>query len=1169
MRLEKIKLAGFKSFVDPTVLPLAGNLVGIVGPNGCGKSNLIDAVRWVMGESSAKHLRGGTMADVIFNGSSSRKPVSMAHVELVFDNSEGKAPGEFARYREISIKRQVGRDGQSVYLLNGTRCRRKDITDLFLGTGLGARSYAIIEQGTISRLVEAKPDDLRAVIEEAAGISRYKDRRHETELRMAQTRENLTRLQDLRDELARQLNSLQRQARKTEKYQALKQEELQFRSQLLAMRWHQYDAQLQTHRDSLAQLEEVFRQLVQEDNALIAKSETLQTQLEHLRETLNQTQARYYETGLAIGRLEYLIDQARKNHAELHQERDRVEIEHNEAQQALEADRLTLLTVREARKQARIEQEHHLEQESGLLAKRKQALQVLEALREKQQTLELSSTQTRNDVRLQETRIQQMEQQHRQLQGRRQRLESEKTELGNRPDPQEIEDLDAMLYEIKVERQEHQDALAACLLTLEQERGKARHDQLALQAASGELHELKGTIRSLETLQQQAMGKNREGLVEWLARHGLSHAPRLAEQLQVESGWEKAVESILGQHLEALCVDDATPYLADEGLPDAVFSFYETARTERSATSPPRFATLQARVQAPWMLDTLLQGVYCVEDWAHAQAFRQELAEQECFVMPDGRRIGSNWVIMPSRDEAQSGIIRRESALRTTRLRAEELESATKSLESQLDATGLRIRQAEEASQQIDREERHLNSEAGRIGAELGAARARHEQSRKRLEQLDDEWNELEENRLDLAEQIAEARDMMQGAVLRLQDYDPAWQQIIVEKQGIEATVTALDHALQTVTASVLAIRSRMESLQVREDMTLQHLDRAENQLNQTLARLGTIRDKLHEADQPLENEAADLLQTREERHRIERMLEEQRGKVKDAEAGLRLLSEQRLGKERALSEVRHRQEQIRVDLQANEIRRQTVQEQFSELHLSPEDVMACLPENAEEKQWQHRVTQLTEELAQLGSVNLTAMEEYQEQSARMTLLEQQHHDLGESLETLTQAIGKIDQACRSRFRDTFAKVNQGLQRTFPKLFGGGQAYLELTERDLLNTGVTVIARPPGKRNSSIHLLSGGEKALTAVALVFAIFELNPAPFCLLDEVDAPLDDANVGRFSQLVREMSEKVQFLFISHNKVTMEIAQHLAGVTMKEPGVSRIVAVDIAEAVELAAD
>jgi len=1168
MRLEKIKLAGFKSFVDPTVLPLAGNLVGIVGPNGCGKSNIIDAVRWVMGESSAKHLRGGTMADVIFNGSSSRKPVGMAHVELIFDNSEGKASGEFARYREISIKRQVGRDGQSVYLLNGTRCRRKDITDLFLGTGLGARSYAIIEQGTISRLVEAKPDDLRAVIEEAAGISRYKDRRHETELRMAHTRENLTRLDDLREELARQLNSLQRQAKKAEKYQALKEEELRFKSQLLAIRWRKYDEQFRLHRDSLAQLEVVYRQSVHEDNELIAETASLQIQLDNLRETLNQTQARYYEAGLVIGRLEHLIDQARKNHEQLQQERDRMEIERNEAEQALGQDRLTVIEVREEREQAKIELDHHLEQESGLLAKRQQAMQVLETLRQKQQTLELSSSQTRNDVRLQETRIQQMEQQHRQLENRRQRLENEKAELSNNPDQQEIDGLEEMLHEIKMERQEHQEDLAAFALTLQDARKEARHYQTELHIARAGLHELKGSIRSLETLQHQAMGKNREGLVEWLNRHGLSHAPRLAEQLQVESGWEYAVESALGQHLEALCVDDATPYLADEGPPGDALSFYETGQADPSAISALHPADLQARVRAPWTLNTLLKGVYCVDDWASAQARRHRLAEQECLVMPDGRRIGSNWVILPSRDDGKSGIIRRESELRAARAEVEKLESSIKTLENQLDTIELRIQQTENARKQKESEERRSGSEASRVGAELGAAKARHEQIRKRLEQLDYEWDDLEEHRFNLAEQIAEAREMMQDAVLRQQKHDPELQEVIAQKQVLEQTVTALDHELQKVMALLLDVRSRMESLRVREDMTLKHLDRAENQLNQTIARLGTLTNKLHEADQPLENEEAELLQAREERQHIELMLEKQRSKVREAETGIRVLGEQRLGKERELSEVRHQQEQIRVDLQANEIRRQTVQEQFDELQRSPDEVIARLPEEAEEKKWQQRVAHLTEELAQLGTVNLTAMEEYQEQSARMIVLEQQHRDLNESLETLTQAIGKIDQECRSRFRDTFDKVNSGLQRTFPKLFGGGQAYLELTERDLLNTGVTVIARPPGKRNSSIHLLSGGEKALTAVALVFAIFELNPAPFCLLDEVDAPLDDANVGRFSQLVKEMSEKVQFLFISHNKVTMEIAQHLAGVTMKEPGVSRIVAVDIAEAVELAA-
>jgi chromosome segregation protein len=1169
MRLEKIKLAGFKSFVDPTVVPLPGNLVGIVGPNGCGKSNIIDAVRWVMGESSARHLRGGTMADVIFNGSSSRKPVGMAHVELVFDNSEGRAPGEFAKYREISIKRQVGRDGQSVYLLNGTRCRRKDITDLFLGTGLGARSYAIIEQGTISRLIEAKPDELRAVIEEAAGISRYKDRRHETELRMEHTRDNLARLDDLREEVGKQLNSLQRQAKKAEKYQALKEEELRYKAQLLAMRWHRYDQQFQIQGDNLASLELTYRQLVTEDNELLASLSDLQNRLESQRESLNEIQGRYYEAGLAIGRLEHVIDQAQKTHEQLQRERIRMETEQAEALHELEQDRLTLTEIREALRDVGLELEHQLKQEALWVARRKKAHDDLAIIREALQSRQLLVAGIRHDVHLHQTRVQQLEQQHRQLEIRRQRLETEREELEDGLDQEEMDSLSETLQALAAERQESQEVLAALALTLQSARDRLRQCQQELNETRAQLHGLNGVISSLETLQHQAMGKNREGLADWLNHRGLTCAPRLVEQMRVESGWERAVESVLGSHLEALCVEDITACLPDGELPGTAVALYETRQTIRSGDDPATDEPwLFHRVSAPWPLHTLLSGIYCVDDWGSAQTMRHRLGLHQRLVMPDGRQIGPNWVVIPSRDDGTSGLLQRERELRESRLRVDSLTARLQSLESQQNDAERDIQQAEQDRKITEIEERRLGNEASRVSVELGGIKARHVQTQRRLDQLTFETDDLEENRFTLAEQMAEAREMMQDAVYRLQQDEPETEKLTRQRQEAETDFSAIDAELQTVQATVQETRSRLESLRVKESLTLKQRDRAENLLNQATQRLEAVSARLDEGSQPLDAEQADLLRLREARAEIEQTLDYQRKKVRASETELRQLGENRLAKERALAEIRHQLEQIKGELQANEIRRQTVQEQFDELNLSPQAVMADLPDEADEKQWQQRVTQLAEELAQLGAVNLTAMEEYQEQAARMAFLEEQHRDLSDSLDILQQAMEKIDQECRSRFRETFDKVNQGLQGMFPRLFGGGQAYLELTERDLLDAGVTIMARPPGKRNSSIHLLSGGEKALTAVALVFAIFELNPAPFCLLDEVDAPLDDANVGRFSQLVREMSGKVQFLFISHNKVTMEIAQHLAGVTMKEPGVSRIVAVDIAEAVELAA-
>ena len=1097
MRLEKIKLAGFKSFVDPTVVPLPGNLVGIVGPNGCGKSNIIDAVRWVMGESSAKHLRGGTMADVIFNGSSSRKPVGMAHVELIFDNAQGKAPGEFAKYREISIKRQVGRDGQSVYLLNGTRCRRKDITDLFLGTGLGARSYAIIEQGTISRLVEAKPDELRAVIEEAAGISKYKDRRHETELRMEHTSENLARLQDLREEVGKQLASLQRQAKKAEKFNALKEEELRYKSQLLALRWHKYDAQLNQHRDKLAELEITYRAIVSQDNALVEQTHKTQEQLDTLRNQLNETQAQFYELGISVNRLEQIIEQARKSREQLQQERSRMEEEQQEARDDLEQDQQTLLAIREERAELALQLEQKQEQAQQLASRRVTAADSLDQARDSLEALNQETMQARNEITLQQTRLRQMEQQQRQFEARRERLETEREELEDSIDLDEIESMAQDIAERDVEKTALQETLSQLSESVQAARNQVRQSQTELNVRQAELHGIKGRISSLETLQRQAMGKDKAGLTDWLNHQGLHQTARLAEYLDVEPGWEIAVETILGHHLEALCVDNATPFL-DSPLPTESLAFFETTPatpTPNPATGNPEHKLL-TRITFPWELNPLLGHVYCADDLTTARNMRPHLADHESVITPEGWQVGANWVVLPQNDDGNSGILQRERELRVLKAYEEQGEIASQALAQQLDAAEATIQTAERDRKQHELDERRLSTELSRLKAEWSGAQVKYEQTRKRLSQLDYEREDLDEHRSILAEQMAEAGEALHEAEARLDELEPRIRNSADQRQEAEVGLNELDTETRLLQQQIMEMRSRQDNLEVTENLTLKHLDRAENQLNHAAERLDAVTSRISETESPLENEQEELLQLREERRRVEDTLENQRKQVREAENGIRQLSEQRLGKERELADVRQQLDQIKLELQANEVRRQTVQEQFEELNLTPEDVMTTLPEEAEENTWHKRVVQVTEEIAQLGAVNLAAAEEYQEQAERMTFLEQQHQDLSESLETLRSAIEKIDQECRARFRETFDKVNAGLQRMFPKLFGGGQAYLELTERELLESGVSIMGRPPGKRNSSIHLLSGGEKALTAVALVFAIFELNPAPFC-------------------------------------------------------------------------
>ncbi|MFM8333658.1 MAG: chromosome segregation protein SMC [Candidatus Methylumidiphilus sp.] len=1169
MRLDRVKLAGFKSFVDPTSIPLPGNLVGIVGPNGCGKSNIIDAVRWVMGESSAKHLRGESMADVIFNGSSTRKPVGVASVELVFDNSDGAAPGEYAKYREISIKRQVARDGVSAYSLNGTRCRRKDITDIFLGTGLGARSYAIIEQGTISRLIEAKPDELRAVIEEAAGISKYKERRNETEIRMRHTQENLERLNDVREEVAKQIANLQRQAKKAEKYTALKEDERRHRQQLLGLRWRKYDQTLQAHRASLLQCEQQFRELVSAENALAAQQEAAQAQHAKLQQSLNERQGQFYELGAETSRLELAIKHARQTRDNLSRERERLKAEQIQAQAQLRQDLENIEAAREEWVELEADIALARQAEAQATAERQQAEQALKAGRAEWDSAlaELSASKARAEV--ERARIRQIDEQRRQMRQRQDRLASERADIEAALAGSELESLREQLALLEEDQAETQLRLADLLAAVKDGRARAKACQESLNQTRAELHTSQGKISSLELLQQHAMGKDRAALQDWLRRAELDQASRLAEHLDVAPGWESAVETVLGLHLEAVCVDDAGQYLnlLDGGRHPDSMAFFETGRPAASIGANNGSARLLDRVQSAWNLQPLLGGVHRAEDWPQARALCQQLAAHESVVTPDGAWMGPGWMLVKTAGDGKAGVLKRERELRELKARRDRLHGHVGELEQSLSLAEEAVRQAEFEREQRQSEANRRAAEISRLRSQVSAAAARSEQAHKRLGQLEMELDDLEDSLLDNAEAGAEARDLLQQAESAVIDGEQHTLALAGRQQDLERHAAAADHALRQSRDHAHGLQSRVDTLQSTEHLSRKHLERGQAQLAQTGERLAELDRRMDEADAPMDEEQETLEDLLRQRTAVERELAELRKKNQASEAAIRDLSEQRLRKERELEAVKQRLEQTKLDYQGNEVRRQTVQEQFDEIGADPAVVVPGLPEDAEEKEWQQRVAQLAEDISRLGAINLTAMEEYQEQSERLQTLDAQLKDLNESQATLLQAIEKIDRECRARFKDTFERVNAGIQRMFPKLFGGGQAYLEMSERDLLEAGVSIMARPPGKRNSSIHLLSGGEKALTAVALVFSIFELNPAPFCLLDEVDAPLDDANVGRFSQLVKEMAEKVQFLFISHNKVTMEIAQHLAGVTMKEPGVSRIVAVDIDEAVELA--
>ncbi len=1167
MRLEKIKLAGFKSFVDPTTVPMPSNLVGVVGPNGCGKSNVIDAVRWVMGESSAKMLRGESMADVIFNGSSVRKPVGTAVVELIFDNSEGRAGGQYAQYSQISIKRQVSRDGQSLYSLNGIRCRRRDVTDLFLGTGLGPRSYSIIEQGMISRLIEARPEDLRAFLEEAAGISKYKERRRETEKRIRHTRENLERLTDLRDEVAKQLQHLQRQAATAEKYQHLKQEERQVKAELLALRWRTLDEDLQQSERKLAEMENLLEAALAGQRRLEAEIESDREKHTEANDRFNEVQGQFYALGAEISGLEQSIQFARdtKRQQELDLEQVEQTWQESDAHRSQDEARLEELNGDLMLEEPRLEEARALESETAeALLQAEQAMQTWQAEWDQfnQQAAEPAQT-----AQVERTRINHLEQQGDNLQRRLQRLDEELGRLDDTRLLAEIDELEALEQEQEARVETLQEQLAGKVEEINAQREANSQSARRLDQARAELQSGKGRQASLEALQQAALGKKGDEVAQWLEQRDLQQAARLAQSLKVAPRWQRAVEIVLGFHLQAVCVDTLDE-LKDhlEGLQRGALTLVERLTTSSSGSFGNE--SLLAQVESPYPMESLLGSVRIAEDLDTALMMRRSLPAGASIITPEGHWIGSNWLRVTRERDESAGVLAREEDLRRLQVELAEQEAIAESLVESVENGRAALQQIEQARELAQSAYNDVNRKLSEIRANLSGKRTRADHLRQRRDQLQQE-------QLEIREQIGSDRELMEQTRQHLHTALEAMETLGKRREALVQRRDTLRDQLTQVRERVNQQRSlthqaalQIESMRTAQRSLVQNLDRMRSQLSHLAERRDELKGLLAAGQEPLQLQIAELEEKLAQRVIVEKALADVRRGLEGVDTQLRTLEQERHKAEQQVLERRGHLDQSRLQRQEVLVRCKTLEEQLRETGMEAETLFREMPEDATEQAWQQRVERLGMRIQRLGPINLAAIDEFQEQSERIKYLDEQHADITQSLETLENAIRKIDRETRTRFKETFDQVNSGIKELFPRLFGGGHAYLELTGEDLLDTGVTVMARPPGKRNSTIHLLSGGEKALTAVALVFAIFQLNPAPFCMLDEVDAPLDDANVGRFCDLVKSMADRVQFIFITHNKITMEIANQLSGVTMHEPGVSRLVTVDVEEAAQLAA-
>ena len=1171
MRLKSIKLAGFKSFVDPTTVHFPSNMCGVVGPNGCGKSNIIDAVRWVMGESSAKHLRGESMTDVIFKGSNGRKPAAHAYVELIFDNNEGRIVGEYAAYNEISVKRSLTTDAKNTYFLNGSKCRRRDVMDIFLGTGLGPRSYAIISQGIVSNLIESKPEELRVFIEEAAGISKYKERRRETENRIRRTKENLERLTDLRDELGRQLGHLERQAQAAEKYKEYKAEERLKKAQLSALKWRSIDTGTQSQEQAINELEVQLEAAVSQQRASDAGMEEDRVAQMELSDKFHEAQSRYYNTGNEVTRVEQTLRHREERAQELSDDLVQVERSWQEAREQLEEDQQQREVLQEELMELEPELAILQEQEDGSGEALARAEEEMHRWQQEWDHFNQRSHEPKRTADVEQSRINHAEQVLERLQDRERRLREESAALGGNEDQEELEALSEKLTELELSSETVEMRVEECSGEIEQHRNKDQELTGELEQNRDELSSVRGRHASLETLHQAAMNQD-VGTQEWIEQQHLSSQPRLIEKLKVEAGWENSVETVLGNSIQAVCVDSLDPVANTlSQFEQGALVLLETALAAESGTTQQRrlneLPLLAEKLQAGLEAGVLLAGVYAAETLEQALTVRSQLQAGESIVTRDGIWLSTHWLRVSRNVDSHAGVLERQKEMEDLAERLVELEKQSEQLKEQLATSRNNLDQQESQRQQLQRQLSDLNRQQGEVRAEHRARKVKLEQFAERRRRLDQELREITEQHQQELEVIGESRLNLQEA-LDLMEQDISLREDLQEKR--ERCMSALESVRHRARhdkdrAHQLALRQQSINTQISSIQAA--IERLSQQATKLRERREFLKESLNESNSP-EGELKEQLEELLERRLIEEEgMQGARIALEDVEQRIREGEKIRHSAEQKAQKVRGQLEKLKMDWQGMQVRRTTLAEQLREDQFDLETVLDNLPEGATEDQWEQDLERLHARIERLGAINLAAIEEFETQSERKRYLDAQNNDLESALETLENAIRKIDRETRQRFKVTFDKVNSGLQELFPRVFGGGQAYLELTGEDLLDTGVAIMAQPPGKKNSTIHLLSGGEKALTAIALVFAIFQLNPSPFCMLDEVDAPLDDANVGRYAKMVSEMSEKVQFVYITHNKIAMQAANQLVGVTMHEPGVSRPVSVDIEQAAALA--
>ena len=1168
MRLNSIKLSGFKSFAEPTNFMLPGQLVGVVGPNGCGKSNIMDAVRWVLGESRASELRGESMQDVIFNGTNTRKPASRASVELVFDNADHRAGGQWGQYAEVAVKRVLTRDGTSSYYINNQPVRRRDVQDVFLGTGLGPRAYAIIGQGTISRIIESKPEELRLFLEEAAGVSKYKERRRETENRLSDTRENLTRVEDILRELNANLDKLERQAEVAQKYNALQSDVTLKQHQL----WYLRRTEAEADQSKIRQDGE---KAVIELESRVADLRHIEADLETIRQAhyaagdqVNQAQGLLYEASTEVGRLEaeirFVVEGRQRVEERL------ITLKEQTAQwatrkedAAAEIERLAeLAQVGEEKNELLAAQ---LEEQAQALPDLEEALRQAQSRANEQRG---SVTQVQQQIQVLAAEQRNIEEQSRQLQQRRERLSADRNALAA-PDEARLQNLQGQLAEATEAASVNEARLHELQEQVPQLDDARREQQQAVNTESARQADLSARMEALKALQEKV--KTDGKLQPWLAKHGLADLQALWTKLHIEQGWENALEAALRERMGALEVsrlDMVRAFGAD--APPAKLAFYSApqAAAPEKAGSLPRLSDL-LRVNDAGLKAVLvdwLQGCYVAQSFEEALAQRAQLQPGETLYVKSGHAVSAHGVSFYAQDSEQAGLLARaqeienlEKQLRAQSFIVDEARSALIRAEAAYADASQRLVTARREASESQSRAHELQVETLRLTQLAEQTRARSEQITGDMAEVDAQLEELQERRIAAEARFEELDMQLADSQERHAQFDERVLEAERKLNACREQQRSLERQAQEATFSLRTLDARKAELS-------RAIETAEQQATSLVAEEQRARDELARlTDAAAQAGLQNALALKLER---EQVLAAKRSEYDDLTTKLRASDERRLQLERELEPLRQRITDFQLKEQAARLGFEQYAQLLTDAQADLEAVAKSIVDgNVRLTGLQGEIDRLNREIAALGAVNLAALDELAHARERKQFLDAQSADLTDAMNTLEDAIRKIDGETRELLGGTFKTVNEHFGKMFPELFGGGQARLIMTGDEILDSGVQVMAQPPGKKNQTIHLLSGGEKALTAIALVFAIFQLNPAPFCLLDEVDAPLDDANTERYAKLVSSMSKGTQFLFISHNKIAMEMAEQLIGVTMQEQGVSRIVAVDMESAVSMA--